>query len=67
MPPQIGTHMIPPPPPPPQYISVNQVNKFQQQQQHGDKATKISAITAGGSIMGGRNKQSSLQIRNNNC
>ena len=59
MSPKIGTYMIPPPPPPPppQYRSVNQ---FQQQQQHDDNAKQISAITAGGSIMVGRNEQESL-------
>ena len=62
---QIGTHMIPPPPPRPQYISVNRVNQFQQQE-HYDNNTQISAITAGGSILGGRNEQASLQSCNNN-
>ena len=60
MPSHMGTHMIPPPQPPPQYISVKQVNKFQQQQQHDDNATEISAVNTGGFIMGGRNEQSSL-------
>ena len=62
----MGTHMIPPPQPPPQYISVKQVNKFQQQQQHDDKATEISAVNTSGFIMGRRNEQSSLWSCNNN-
>ena len=60
IPSHMGTHMIPPPQPPPQYISVKQVNKFQQQQQHDDKATEISAVNTSGFIMGRRNEQSSL-------
>ena len=52
--------------PPPQYRSVNQVNQFQQNQIHDDNATQISAVTSGGSIMGGRNKQASLRSCNNN-
>ena len=63
----MGTHMIPPPPHTPQYISVKQVNQSQQKQQNDDNATKISFVTAGGSIMGGNNEQESLQSRNNNC
>ena len=55
MTPNMVTHMIPPLPPPPQYISVNQVNQLQQQKQHDDKATQISAVTDGGSRMGGSN------------
>ena len=66
IPPQMGTHIIPPPPTPPQYRSVNQVNQFQQQQQHYYNATQISDVNSGGSIMGGRNKQASLQSRDNN-
>ena len=64
--PLMGTHMIPPYPPLPQYISVNQVNQFQKQQQHDEKTTQISDIAAAGSIIGGRNYQASLQICNNN-
>ena len=67
MPPHMGTHMIPPPPPPSQYRSVNQVSQFQKQQHHDDNATQISNVTTGGSIMGGSNKQASLQSSNNNC
>ena len=59
--------MIPPHPPPPQYRLVNKVNQFQQQQQHYEKATQISAITDGRSIMGERNEQAYLRSRNNNC
>ena len=62
----MGTHIIPPSPYPPQYISANQVNQFQQQHQHYDIATQISSVTSGGSIMGGRNKKSSLQSPNKN-
>ena len=49
MPPQTGNHMIPPPPPPPppQYIPVNKVNKFQQQQQHDYNANQIIAVVVG--------------------
>ena len=57
----------PPPPPPPQYRSVNQVIQYQKQQQYDDNSTKISAVTDGGSIIGGRDDQRSLRIRNNNC
>ena len=62
----MGTHMIPPPTILPQYRSVNQFNQFQQQQQHDYNATQISAISAGGFIMVGRNYQASLQSCNKN-